>query len=265
MKASGFLDRSCARHRAGVILLILPHDQHQGFTLALRCATSRGMIRVVHRLAPALTILSASLVPGATAGGQPMVAPAPAMSRPVITGQVGFGSFLQALAERARGEGVRESTIHAVIDTLSYDPEVVWHDRSQPGGTPGAIPRFEPYRRNHVDAGRIARGRTLYGASAPLIAQIEARYGVPGPIVLAIWGHESNYGSFTGTYDLPRAIASLAYEGRRRELFSQELRIAKRAGPTALQPPPRYTTIDHFQQGNKFLRKQIAPPPFIGQ
>jgi lytic murein transglycosylase len=180
------------------------------------------MIRVVHRLAPALTILSALLVPGATAGGQAMVAPAPTISRPVIAGQVGFGTFLQTLAERARGEGVRESTIHAVIDTLSYDPEVVWHDRSQPGGTPGAIPRFEPYRRNHVDAGRIARGRALYGASGLLIAQIEARYGVPGPIVLAIWGHESNYGSFTGTYDLPRAIASLAYEGRRRELFSQE-------------------------------------------
>jgi lytic murein transglycosylase len=84
------------------------------------------------------------------------------------------------------------------------------------------IPHFEPYRRTHVDAGRISRGRAIYTASAPLIGQIEARYGVPGPIILAIWGHETNYGSYTGSYDLPRSIASLAYEGRRRTLFSEE-------------------------------------------
>jgi membrane-bound lytic murein transglycosylase B len=136
--------------------------------------------------------------------------------------QAGFATFMQGLAARARAQGVRESTIHAVVDGLTYDPDVVRHDRSQPGGPPGTIPRFEPYRRTHVDAGRISRGRAIFAASQPLIASTEARYGVPGPIVLAIWGHETNYGSYTGTYDLPRSIASLAYEGRRRELFSQE-------------------------------------------
>ncbi|OYW83053.1 MAG: lytic transglycosylase, partial [Sphingobium sp. 32-64-5] len=39
---------------------------------------------------------------------------------------------------------------------------------------------------------------------------------------IAIWGHETNYGAVTGNFDLPRALASLAYEGRRRELFSAE-------------------------------------------
>jgi lytic murein transglycosylase len=134
----------------------------------------------------------------------------------------GFAAFVQGLAARARAEGVREATIHAVVDGLTYDPEVVRHDRSQPGGAPGAVPQFAAYRRTHVDAGRIARGRAIYAASAPLIADLAQRYGVPGPIMLAIWGHETNFGSYTGTYDLPRSIASLAYEGRRRELFSQE-------------------------------------------
>ena len=161
----------------------------------------------------------------------------PASSSETAGGQGGFAGFMQVLAARARAEGVREGTIHAVIDGLTYDPDVVWHDRAQPGVSSGVAPRFEPYRRTHVDAGRIARGRALYAASAPLVAEVEARYGVPGAIVLAIWGHETNYGSFTGTYDLPRSIASLAYEGRRRSLFSEEfvalLKMIDRGVPRA--------------------------------
>jgi len=180
------------------------------------------MTRIVRPLVLALGLVSGLAQAGAQTSAAPVNPPAPAPAIGPAIGQGGFAGFLQLLAARARAEGVHEATIHSVIDSLTYDPEVVWHDRSQPGGAPSAIPKFESYRHTHVDAGRIARGRAIYGASMPLIAGVEARYGVPGPIVLAIWGHETNYGSFTGTYDLPRAIASLAYEGRRRELFSEE-------------------------------------------
>jgi lytic murein transglycosylase len=171
----------------------------------------------VRSLAMALALVSGMGEARAQGGLQSAYPPAsPGVS------QSGFAAFVQGLAARARAEGVREATIHAVVDGLTYDADVVRHDRSQPGGAPGAIPQFASYRRTHVDAGRIARGRAIYAASAPLIANLAQRYGVPGPIMLAIWGHETNFGSYTGTYDLPRSIASLAYEGRRRELFSQE-------------------------------------------
>jgi membrane-bound lytic murein transglycosylase B len=49
---------------------------------------------------------------------------------------------------------------------------------------------------------------------------LERRYGVPLPIILAIWGHESHYGGYTGDFDLARSLATLAYEGRRRDLFT---------------------------------------------
>ena len=186
------------------------------------------MTRMIRSLVLALAIVSGLAQTPSTADAQTGSVPYnpapydPAGSITSGSGQGGFSGFLQMLATRARAQGVREATIHAVIDTLTYDPDVVRLDRSQPGGPAGSSPPFAPYRRTHVDAGRIARGRAIYAASRPLITGIEARYGVPGPIVLAIWGHESNFGSYTGTYDLPRSIASLAYEGRRRELFSQE-------------------------------------------
>lgn len=136
--------------------------------------------------------------------------------------EAGFRGYLQLVAARARAEGVRESTIAVMIDGLSINPRVVQLDRSQPGSNPGVIPAFEPYRRKHVDASRIARGRRQYAAAPDQIARIAQQYGVPAPILLAIWGHETDYGGYTGDFDLARSLATLAYEGRRRDLFEDE-------------------------------------------
>lgn len=138
----------------------------------------------------------------------------------------GFQAYLQLLTARARGEGVSEAAIQRMTAGLTYNPKVIALDRSQPGSgvgaNPAAAPDFAPYRRAHVDATRIAAGRAMYqkaGATAPWI---EARYGVPASIVLAIWGNESNYGRYEGDFDLARSLATLAYDGRRRELFAGE-------------------------------------------
>jgi lytic murein transglycosylase len=137
--------------------------------------------------------------------------------------EAGFQGYLQLLAAKARGAGVREQTIASVLPGLTFNPRVIAFDRSQPGaGSSGGTPSFEPYRRRHVDAGRIAKGRRIYAESMGQIGDIARRYGVPGPVILAIWGHESNFGSYTGDFDLPRSLASLAYEGRRRDLFADE-------------------------------------------
>lgn len=133
----------------------------------------------------------------------------------------GFSGYVQLLAARARGEGVSEDTIRSVTQGLTYNPRVVALDRSQPGVSPEPPP-FAPYIRAHVNSTRIARGRAEYGAAPLLMRQVEQRYGVPANVILAIWGHESNYGSYRGNFDLARSLATLAYEGRRRELFADE-------------------------------------------
>ncbi len=56
----------------------------------------------------------------------------------------------------------------------------------------------------------------------PLLSRIEQRTGVPTSIMIAIYGHETAYGQVTGSFDLPEALATLAYEGRRRSLFEPE-------------------------------------------
>ena len=153
-------------------------------------------------------------------GAQPSAAP---YSAAPSSQDQGFAAFVQLLAARARADGVSEATIQSMTSGLVYDPRVISLDRSQPGSSPTATPPdYEPYRRSHVDASRINRGRAMYRAMAADIPRIEAQYGVPAPILLAIWGAETDYGGGLGHFDLARSLATLAYEGRRRELFAGE-------------------------------------------
>ena len=67
--------------------------------------------------------------------------------------EAGFQGYLQLLAARARGDGVREATIAAMTSGLTFNPRVIALDRAQPGSSanPSLVPAFAPYRRTHVD------------------------------------------------------------------------------------------------------------------
>lgn len=146
-----------------------------------------------------------------------------ALAAPVSAQDMPFDSYLQLLIARARAEGVSEATLARMTEGLTPNQRVIELDRSQPG-TPSSsgFPRLQPYLDTHVDANRINGGRRMHEATRHLHAAIEARYGVPAAILLAIWGHETNYGGYKGNFDLSRSLATLAWEGRRRELFAGE-------------------------------------------
>ena len=138
--------------------------------------------------------------------------------------EAGFQAFLGNIAAQARGQGVSAATLDAILPSLTYNPRVVELDRAQPDdSSPSAPPRLSDYLAKRLDPIRISRGRSRLASLAPQISDIEQRYGVPGKIVLAIWGMETNYGSYTGDFDIFRSLATLAYDGRRRALFTKEL------------------------------------------
>jgi lytic murein transglycosylase len=153
-----------------------------------------------------------------------IVAPAqPRYLAPPAIGLTGFAAYKQRLSDRARSAGVREATIQAVIPYLSLNSRVMSLDRAQPGGiNTNYIPPFAPYRRAHVTSSLISRGQSRFAAHSGRLAAIERRFGVEPEVLMAIYGHETSYGSVTGGFDLLTALASLAYEGRRRELFETE-------------------------------------------
>lgn len=152
-----------------------------------------------------------------------LVLGAVALAAPLSAQDMPFDSYLQILMARARAEGVSESTLSRMTEGLTPNQRVIELDRSQPGTpTSSGFPRLQPYLNTHVDANRIGGGRRMHDATRHLHGPLEARYGVPTPVLLAIWGHETNYGSYRGDFDLSRSLATLAWEGRRRELFAGE-------------------------------------------
>ena len=79
------------------------------------------------------------------------------------------------------------------------------------------------YLDSAVSATRITNGRQKAADHAALLAQIESAYGVDREILLAIWGMETSFGSFMGNHDAIRALATLAYDGRRTKFGRAQL------------------------------------------
>jgi len=150
----------------------------------------------------------------------PLGGPPPA---PVDAAAVGFQSYLQLVGAKARGQGVSQQAVDGILGGLTYNPRVVALDRSQPGSTTGSPPAFWPYYQRHIGAARINQGRSALAENAELVRRFEAEYGVPASMIVAIWGKETFYGRIKGDFDLARSLATLAYEGRRRDLFEGEL------------------------------------------
>nr|MBA3324056.1 lytic murein transglycosylase [Paracoccaceae bacterium] len=70
---------------------------------------------------------------------------------------------------------------------------------------------------------RIAAGRARAAQFGPTLDAIEARFGVDSQVVLAVWGMESNFGGFRGSIPAVESLATLAYEGRRRDFGEEQL------------------------------------------
>ena len=156
-----------------------------------------------------------------------IIAPAPRTLYPfqAYTAPTGFAAYNQYLMAKARSEGVREATIQATVPYLQYNSRAIELDRAQQPRprTSTAIAPFAPYRREHVTEVLISRGQSRYYQHWPNLYRIQARYGVDPAVLMAIYGHETSYGSITGRFDLLDVLATLAYEGRRRAMFEAEL------------------------------------------
>lgn len=139
----------------------------------------------------------------------------------------GFESYKAYLMHRARSEGVREQTIQAHVPALQLNRRAMELDRAQAPSpsrsrSSNRVSPLSPYLREHVTQSLISRGQARYASHWPHLSQIYMRYGVDPAVLMAIYGKETSYGAITGSFDLLEALASLAYEGRRRQLFETE-------------------------------------------
>jgi lytic murein transglycosylase len=136
----------------------------------------------------------------------------------------GFQNWLAGFRQQAARAGISPEVIQSSLADVEYDESVISHDRGQRAFHES----FEQFSRKKVSAYRIKKGRSLLEHYSGMFRTIEARYGVPGPVLVAIWGLETEFGAGSGDYPTFSALATLAYDCRRSEEFHAELLDALR-------------------------------------
>src|SRR5256714_6325841 len=133
----------------------------------------------------------------------------------------GFESWKQQFAAEARAQGIGAAGIAALMQT-NYAQATINADRGQKSFRL-SLPEFLAKR---GAAAIVSRGRSLKQSQGALFASIEQRYGVPPGPLIAIWGMETAFGSQHGNQNAISSIATLAYDCRRPEYFTDQLYAA---------------------------------------
>jgi membrane-bound lytic murein transglycosylase B len=130
----------------------------------------------------------------------------------------GFEAWKRQFADEAREKGIGASSIAALTAT-TYASATIAADRGQRSFGLS----LDQFLAKRGASAIVARGRALKQSNAALFASIQQRYGVPPGPLLAIWGMETAFGSQRGNQNTLSAVATLAYDCRRPEYFTDQL------------------------------------------
>jgi lytic murein transglycosylase len=138
-------------------------------------------------------------------------------------GSGSFDSWLDDFKRDAAAQGISQRAIAAGLNGVTFDQSVISHDRGQRVFSQS----FEQFSGRMVPP-RLNRGANLMKQYGSVLSRIEERYGVPGSVLVAIWGLETDFGVNIGKFPTIRSIATLAYDCRRSDMFRGELMDALR-------------------------------------
>ncbi len=134
-------------------------------------------------------------------------------------GPAGFPAWLKDFKAEAERAGIRRKVVNGALNGVSYHSRVISLDRGQKSFKLS----FDQFYARRVNDAMISRGKRLIKQNAGLFRALEKRYGVPAPILVAIWGLETGYGANSGKMNVIRSLATLAYDCRRSDFFTNEL------------------------------------------
>jgi len=136
--------------------------------------------------------------------------------------EAGFAAWVAGFRPRALAAGITGQTFDAAFRDARFDPAVVEKDRNQSEFTKA----IWDYLDSAVSDERVANGQAALQDNLALLERIEATYGVDKQVVVAVWGLESAYGTYRGTYPLIGTLATLAFDTRRGAFFEEQLLAA---------------------------------------
>lgn len=134
----------------------------------------------------------------------------------------GFEAWKQEFKAEASANGVSPKLLDKVMANVTYNTATIRADRGQKSFKLS----FDQFMQKRGGATIISRGKGMKKNNASLFARIEQRYGVPAGPLIAIWGMETGFGSYMGNEHTLSAVATLAYDCRRSDYFTDQLYAA---------------------------------------
>jgi membrane-bound lytic murein transglycosylase B len=134
-----------------------------------------------------------------------------------------FQAWLDEFKTEAASKGISQATITSSLNGVTLDQTVLSRDHSQKVFDQS----FEQFSGRMVPP-RLSRGANMLKQYGSVLSRIEETYGVPGEVLVAIWGLETDFGVNIGKFPTLRSLATLAYDCRRSEMFRGELLDALR-------------------------------------
>ncbi|EEE37200.1 peptidoglycan binding domain protein [Rhodobacteraceae bacterium KLH11] len=154
-----------------------------------------------------------------TVSVRPVLRPITEAHRVSAGGNARFQAWLGAFRARAQAQGILGSTLDRALAGVTYDSDVIKRDRNQ---AEFSKPIWE-YLDSAVSDTRVSNGRAGLAQHQDTLTRIEAQYGVEKEVVTAIWGLETAFGTYRGSDQTIRSLATLAFDGRRSRFFEAQL------------------------------------------
>jgi len=131
----------------------------------------------------------------------------------------GFTQYIIELKEEALTQGFEQSLIDESFAKVKFHKRAVAADRKQPE----KVETLDTYLPKRVPSWKVKKARKLYKEHKDILTKIGNDYAVQPRFIVALWGLETNFGKFTGGYNVVSALSTLAYEGRREAFFKKQL------------------------------------------
>ena len=139
----------------------------------------------------------------------------------VFCNETNFDSWLKDFKLRAVSSGISQKVVEDVLSEAKYLPKVIEYDRYQPEFYEDTF----TYIKKRSSKKKIKDGIKLYKKEKNLIDEVEDKFEVEKELLLALMGIETNFGKYLGKMDIISSLATLSFDKRRSEFFTQELLI----------------------------------------
>jgi lytic murein transglycosylase len=133
-----------------------------------------------------------------------------------------FDSWRQSMKRDALAAGISRATVNSILDDVTYDPKIIGRDRAKAVFAQD----FLTFSGRMVSNNRMQVGEAKLKQHRGIFTKIEQEFGVPGEVIVGFWGLETDFGANSGKSPILGALATLAYDCRRPEMFHEQMLAA---------------------------------------